>query len=167
MARNSLQQMLVVADAQQTWQWQITIPTVPGLNDARSLSVRAVSSVIPSPTVEVAKWEGNGMALKYSGRVTYGDTWNATFIEARDSVTRAAFLNWISIQRNWQLNSGTYKSVYAVPVELALYDSMNQVTRSIKLVNAFPTTLGEPQLDQTSGILQYDVQFSYDFTSEE
>jgi hypothetical protein len=166
MARSSLQQMLVVADPTQTWQWGITVPRIPGLDNSRELSVRAVSSIVPSPTIEPTSWEGNGMKLNYAGRVTYSGTWNASFIEDRTALTRNAFINWIAIVRSWNLNTGTYKSVYAVPVELALYDSMNQVSRSMKLVNCFPTTLGEPALDQTSGILTYDVQFSYDFLEE-
>lgn len=166
MARNSIQQMLTMADPQLMFQWQITIPRVPGLSDTRPLSVRAISTVIPAPTVEPATWEGNGMKLQYAGRLTYSNSWTADFIESRDSLTRDAFLNWIKIQRSWELNTGTYKSVYAVPVELALYDSMNQVSRSIKLVNAFPLTLGEPSLDQSSGIVTYNTQWSYDFTTE-
>jgi hypothetical protein len=122
--------------------------------------------MIPSPTIEPAMWEGNGMKLQYAGKLTYTNSWTADFIETRDSLTRDAFINWINIQRSWALNTGTYKSVYAVPVELALYDSMNQVTRSIKLVNAFPLTLGEPALDQSSGIVTYSTSWSFDLTEE-
>lgn len=167
MPRNSLLQGLAIQDVQSTWSWGIVIPRVPGTGDTRTLTSKCTSTSIPGSTIEQNKLEAQGgIQLNYAGRRLWEQTWNATFIETRDASTRKAFLDWMDLIRNPVLGVGSYKSVYAVPIELALYDDAGLQSRSIKLVNAFPTALGQANLDQNNGIVQYDVTFSYDITEE-
>lgn len=166
--RNSLLQGLAIQDVQQTWSWGIVIPRIPGTGSTRDFTGKCISTTIPSSTVEVVKLEAQGgIQLNWAGRRLWEQTWNATFVEDRNANTRAVILDWIKLIRDPVLGVGSYKAVYAVPIELALYDDVGLQSRSMKLVNAFPTSLGQASLDQNSGIVQYDVGFSYDLVEEE
>ena len=167
MPRNGLLQALAIQDVQQTWSWGVVIPRVPGVGDVRSLSAKCISTSVPGYQIEPVKVElQGGIQLQYAGRRVWSMSWQATFIESRDAGTRSALVAWANMIRNPLLGVGSYKVVYAVPIELSLYDDAGIVSRSIKLVNAFPLDVGEATLDQTSAPMQYAVTFSYDVTEE-
>lgn len=165
--RNSLLQGLAIQDVLQQWSWGLTIPRIPGQGDTRSLSAKCISTTIPGTKIEQTKLTAQGgIELNFAGRRTWDQTWNATFVEDRSADTRDMFIKWMDLIRNPVVGLGTYKIVYAVPVELALYDDVGLQIRSIKLVNAFPLELGNASLDQSNGIVQYDVSWSYDLSEE-
>lgn len=166
MSRSGLAETQSVLDVLQSWNWDLVIPRIPGVGDTRPLTYKCISTTIPGSQIEQVPLEIHGVKLNYAGRRVWGGTWEATFIESRDSNTRQQFLTWMDLMRSWVTNTGMYKSVYAVPIELALYDDLPTIVRSIKLVNAFPTQLGDVTLDQSAGIIQYQVTFSYDMTEE-
>lgn len=167
MPRNGLLQALAIQDVQQTWSWGIIIPRMPGGGDARAVASKCISNEIPSFDIEPVLVEvQGGIKLNYAGRRVWGMTWSATFIESRDSSTRDAFVAWADFIRNPILGTGAYKSLYAVPIEITLYDDVGIAGRTFKLINAFPTNVGQASLDQSSGVLQYAVTFSYDIIEE-
>lgn len=49
---------------------------------------------------------------------------------------------------------------------LQLYDDRPLVVRNLELINLFPLEVTQTTLDQTSGIIQYSVNFSYDWVNE-
>jgi exo-beta-1,3-glucanase (GH17 family) len=116
--------------------------------------------------VEQVPLEAHGVKLNFAGRRTWDSTWSCTFFETRTASTRGSFVNWMELMRSWDNNSGSYKSAYAVTAELELYDDLPQVVKRIRLYNVFPTEVGETQMDQTSGIIQYPVTMSYDWTTD-
>ena len=166
MARSGLQEAIGIQDILQTWNWDVMIPRIPGASDTRELMYKCVSTTVPGSNIEQVPLEIHGVKLNYAGRRTWSGTWEATFVESRDSNTRRLFLDWMELTRSWQNNTGAYKSTYAVPVELTLYDDLPQAVRSIKLINAFPTAVGDLTLDQSSAVVQYAITFSFDFTEE-
>ena len=168
MARSGLQEVTGILDVLQTWNWDVVIPNIPGTagGDTRDLTYKCVSSAIPGSSVEQVKLEAHGVQLNFAGRRIWTQTWDATFVESRDSSTRGKMMGWLEMMRSWANNNGSYKSQYAKTVELTLYDDLPQAVREIKLINAFPTAIGEVTLDNSSGIIQYAVTFSYDYTEE-
>lgn len=167
MARSGLQEVTSILDVLQTWNWDVVIPQIPGsTQDTRELTYKCTSTAVPGSSVEVVKLEAHGVQLNYAGRRIWTQTWDATFVESRDSNTRALLMGWLEMMRSWANNSGSYKSQYAKTIELTMYDDLPQAVRSIKLINAFPTAIADLSLDQTSGVVQYSVTFSYDYTEE-
>ena len=165
--RNSLLQGLAIQDVLQTWSWGITIPRIPGAGDTRSLSSKCISTDIPGSKIEPVKLTAQGgIELNFAGRRTWDQNWSAMFVEDRSADTRSMFLAWMDLIRNPVIGVGSYKVIYAVPIELALYDDVGLQIRSIKLVNAFPNDLANANLDQQSGIVQYTVSFTYDIVEE-
>jgi hypothetical protein len=62
---------------------------------------------------------------------------------------------------------GAYKTQYAVPADLTQYDDAGLPARVFKLVNAWPSEVGQASLDQSSGIVQYTIQFAFDYVEED
>lgn len=166
MARTSIQAMMAVVDPLVSWDWEVAIPTIPGIDDTRQITVRAVSTTLPGKSLEQLTWEGHGVKLHFAGKMSFDETWELTLIEARDNKTRDMISTWIDNARSWLSNSGSYKSEYAVPISLTLLDSKGTDLRDVQLVNAFPTQLGQATLDQGTGIVNYQVTFSFDYAVE-
>lgn len=166
MSRSGLQEAISILDPLQTWNWDLIIPRIPGAADTRELTYKCTSTTIPGSSIEPVGMEAHGVKLNFAGRRVWSGTWNATFIESREGSTRDHFVKWMEMTRSWENNTGSYKSQYAVPIEITQYDDLPVAVRRIKLINAFPTAMGEPQLDQQSGIVTYEITFSYDYTQE-
>lgn len=54
MARVSIQQMAATKDPLQTWNWEVLFPRIPGVQDTRPLTVRAISTSVPGSQIEQA-----------------------------------------------------------------------------------------------------------------
>lgn len=163
MPRPSLQNILSLPDPQLAYNWSISIPRIPGIADSRQLSYRATSTSIPGTSIEAAQWEGHGLRLQSAGRRRFDDTWEFTMVEMRDSSTRDLLLTWMEYCRSWVKNTGAYKSEYAVPAELTLYDDKPSPVRGIQLINAWPSNIGAVQLSQSNEVVQYQITLSYDY----
>lgn len=166
MARPTLQQMMSVLDPLQAWGWSLSIPRVPGVADSRQLTYRAVSTSIPGTALEQVTWEAHGMKLRYAGKRSWDDTWEFQVIEARDCQTRDILLAWMDSARSWRGNDGGYKQDYSVPCVVELLDDKPSSVRELKMVNAFPTQVGQVTMDQSSTIVQYSVTLSFDTIEE-
>jgi hypothetical protein len=162
MARLGISDLESVKDPLQTWNWSLVLPNIPGSNFSRDLAIKCVSATIPGSSVEQVAVEAHGVKLNFAGRRQWSGTWTATFFETRDAKTREAFTGWLELMRSWTFNSGSYKSFYAVTAELALYDDLPQVVKSIRLRGLFPQSVDDVSLDQSSGVVTYSVIFSYD-----
>ena len=149
-----------------TYNWNVLFPTIPGSDDTRELSYKAISSEIPSSQIEQVPLETKGIKLNFAGRRMYTGTWQVTFVETRTASTRDKFLKWQDIARSIVTNSGSYKSLYAVTAELQLFDDVPNLVRSIRLLGCFPTEVGTATLDQSSSIVQYACTFSFDIPEE-
>jgi hypothetical protein len=167
MPRTSLQEVLSVQDPLQTWNFDVVIPTIPGVSDARPISYKCIASQIPGSQVEQVALEAHGVKLHFAGRRQWTGTWTATFFETRDASTRDAMLKWLETARSWKNNSGNYKSVYSVTADVQLYDDLPQVIRTIRMFGLFPTNLEDVALDQTADIVKFNVTFSFDYTQDE
>jgi hypothetical protein len=146
------------------WNWNLTIPNIPGSSLSREVSYKALSTSIPGSKLEQVGLEAHGIKLNFAGRRQWDGTWNVTLVETRDSSTRDAFLAWQELARSWKANAGSYKSIYSTTVSLELYDDLPQVVREIKLFGVFPTSIDDVQLDQTGDIVRYSIQFSFDYS---
>ena len=166
MSRTHLKEVLSVQDPLQTWNWDIILASIPGLADPRGITYKCVSTQIPNSAVEQVPLEAHGVKLNFAGKRVWSQQWEATFFESRDSSTRDAFVNWHEMARSWQNNSGSYKSEYAVTGSLQLYDDRPLVVRTFELYGLFPLEVTPGTLDQASQIIQYSVNFSYDWVSE-
>lgn len=147
----------------QTWNFSVQLNIPVGLGSTRDMMYRCTSTSIPESSIEQVSVEAHGVKLNFAGRRTWSGTWNATFFEVRDASTRDTLIKWMELARSWALNSGTYKAQYASTAIVTLYDDLPQTAREVKMYGVFPTSIGDVSLDQSSGIINYNVTLSYDF----
>ncbi len=166
--RTSLQDVRSLVDPLQTYNWDVIIANMPGTGDSRTFTYKAQSTSIPGFMLEQVPVALHGVELRYAGRANYSHSFSVTLIETRDIGTRNMLRRWQKLARDWQSNSGNYKSTYSTTIELVLYDDIPQEIASLKLFGCWPETVDDSQMDNSSsGVVTTSVTFSYDFIDEE
>lgn len=169
MARTSLNDVRGLVDPLQEWNFDLFFPRIPGIggNQTRNLTIKCQTTALPGMQLDQVTVALHGVEVNFAGRQIYQKTFTATFIETRDTGTRTAIRGWIEFARNNRTNQGNYKSDYAVDLEMTLYDDIPNVVQRTMLRSAFPINLDDSNLDGgNSGILTYNVTFSYDLHEE-
>ena len=144
----------------------LLIPSIPGAADSRKISYKVVSTALPGTAIEQVPVEIGARKHNFAGRRTYSGTWSATLIETADASTRGDILNWISLARPYASGAGSYKNFYARTAELQVFDAANKMTISSVITGLFPLSLEDFTLEQSSNVIQYSVQFSFDEATE-
>lgn len=164
--RTSLQQVIGLNDVLQTWNWDLIFPNIPRVVDTRSFTVRALDTSIPNSDLEVVAVDTRILKLNFAGRRTYGGTWSATFLETRDAATRDMLIGWQEFARSYRQNSGSYKSEYAVPADLILYDDKPKAVRAVRMHNLWPSSVAEVTLNTAAEAIKYATTFTFDWYDE-
>lgn len=168
MARTSHANVMSLPDAAQGWNFDLFFPSIPGSNlSSENLTYKVKTTTIPTASIEPVKIELHGVARQEAGRATYEHTFNCVIMETVDWATYQAMRQWRDYMRSWKNNSGTNSSAYKVRLELDLYDNAGAVVRTIVLVGAFPTAIGEVALDGAqSTIIDLNMTFSFDYIDD-
>jgi hypothetical protein len=155
-----------VLDPLQSWNFSLLFPVIPGSSDTRDITYKVMSSSIPGTGIEQVSVESHGIKLNYAGRRTWTGNWACTIFETRVNSTRTRLINWMELARSWRNNSGSYKSQYGVTAELQLHDDIPNIARSVRIYGVWPQNVDDVNLDQQAAVINYNVQFSYDFSEE-
>ena len=166
MPKTSLQDARSLPDPLYTYQWDVFIAMLPGTPNSRSLTYKATSTSIPGSMLESVPVNLAGVELRYAGRQNFSHSFTLTLHETRDTGSIEMLRRWQRIARDNNLNTGTYKDIYATAVELVLYDDTNQATRTITLMGCWPETIDDSALDRASAAVSINCTLSYDFFTE-
>jgi hypothetical protein len=155
-------------DAAQGWNFDLIFTSIPGSNlSSENLTYKVKSTTIPTSSIEPVKIELHGVAKQEAGRATYEHTFNCVIMETVDWATYQAMRQWRDYMRSWKNNTGANSSAYKVRLELDLYDNAGAVVRTIVLVGAFPTAIGEVALDGAqSTVIDLNMTFSFDYVDD-
>ena len=167
MGRSSLQNVLSLPDAFQTWNFDLFFPSIPGVSDTMGLTYKCQTSSLPGFNLEPVQIDLHGVTKKEAGRATYGHTFQATFLEVADMSTRTAFRNWRESCRSWKLNTGSVSAAYKVNGQIVTYDNTGAASLVIVCYGMWPETVDDLGLEgnsSTAGMMS--VTFSYDYTDE-
>ncbi len=164
--RPQLNEYLSVGDPLISADFFLLIPFIPGSADPRKISYKVISTALPGSQIEQVPYEIGARKFNYAGRRTYSGNWTATLIETADGSTRGDLLRWMDIARPYATGAGTYKNQYSVSAELRVYDAGNRVAVASVIKGLFPLSIDDANLDQSSSVIQYSVQFSFDSTAE-
>lgn len=167
MARSSIFDVRSVGDPAQSWNFDFFLPTIPGSPDSRDLTYKCQTTDLPGMGLDVVDVALHGINIPYAGRAIYTHTINVTFLETRDWSTREKMRRWRETARSWINNSGAYYETYAVDAEIALYDDLPQVVRTVKLHGLWPETISEVSLDgSSSNLVLQTVTFRYAYPED-
>lgn len=169
MARTSYQNVLALADAALSYNFDLFFPSIPGgsPNDAKALTYKCKTSEIPSSSIAPVKIDLHGTSKQEAGNATYDHTFTATFLEVIDYATLSNFRAWRNYMRSWRDNTGTNASEYKVNLEMDLYDNAGNVVKTLILAGAFPTAIG--QMAYSGGeanAMEISMTFSFDYLSD-
>ena len=119
------------------------------------------SSAVPESTIDVAEISWQGMVYKLPTTHTYSD-WTVTFAVDSSQDLYNDFMNWQKMIHDPKTNIQGSPESYMQDQEVWLLDTSGQVSKRIKLVNAWPSGLGEVTLDYSSKETQeFAVTFTY------
>lgn len=167
MPRTSIQNVRSIGDPLQSWNWDIFIPRMPGSNDSREFTFKAQTSIIPGFMLESVPVALHGVELRFAGRKNYSHSFPVTILETNNMSTRDMFVRWNELARSWINNAGTSKDVYSTDMRMILWDDTPKAIKTVMVVGVWPETVDDAQMDgQTSGVVTYNISFSYDLTED-
>jgi hypothetical protein len=132
------------------------------VSSARSLTYRCENAQLPGRTFGVAEQKfGSNPVEKYPNMTTYNDI-DLTFIIDDDMNQKVFFDAWLNfINPNYNYNF-RYKGDYATTITINQYDVTNSLSYSVDLIDAFPISMNQMDLDWSSdGNHKLNVTFAY------
>jgi hypothetical protein len=154
-------------DVARTNRFDVEIPVpltlIPYVSSARSLKYRCETAQFPGRTFATTEQKTYGPIEKFPYLNTYNDL-DLTFIVDDDMSQKVFFDAWMSYINPLYNNNMRYKGDYATTIVVNQYDVSGEKTYSINLVEAFPISMN--QLDLNWGDDSYhklSVTFAYTY----
>ena len=142
----------------------VIIPPGAGSSDSRKVSMRCETVTIPGRNLNTLT-DGNpyGPTREIVDGVTYAEDISMTFQASSGLDERVFFENWQELAFNKQTWNVGYYNDYVSTVEIYLMDRQDQRRYGIKLIEAFPKTIGATELSHASNneIIKIPVSFSF------
>jgi len=142
--------------------------TNPASGAAEKVRLMCKAAQVPGFTVGTIEVPFKaGRRIKIPGDRTFAD-WSITVINDEDHALRRAFTSWVNLISNSNYNAAT-KSPTAVAyykdILVKQLDQKNDVTRTYKLNDAYPTDVGALDLsfDSTDTLSEFTVNFQYHY----
>ena len=170
MGRPSFSDVATLQDPLTIEAYTLTFSSIPGSTlDVRTAMLRCVQAV----------WEGSGIAkltqpypgghiLHYTGINQFQGSMQVMFIEANNMEISQALRAWKEVTRGTRSgNSAGYKSKYAVPAQLVIYDNSGVQAGVENFVNVFIENVQQVTVDpnSTQGFM-IAATFSYDIVED-
>jgi len=153
-----------LSNLQRVYNWDVVIPNPIGGGDTDTFLVRAQSTNIPGRSVgKIAVPYKQSAPTQFTGKLTFPQSWECTFIEGEDKEIFDAIYAW-----NQQIVSdidgiGAGDDAIKSDIKLVLLSTTGEVTNTIKLIGCFPAEVADSPLDYgTEEGVKYSVTFSYD-----
>jgi len=144
----------------------IPVPLVltPYLGTARDLNLRCESTQFPSRTFATTEQKfGSNPTEKFPYQSTYNEI-EMTFIVSGDMAEKKMFDAWMEyIQPSYNFDF-KYKKDYVTTMQVNQYDNQNELIYSINLIDSFPVSINQLDLDWTQdGYHKLTVVFAYTY----
>lgn len=148
--------------------FDVTIPLpvqlLPYNQGAKYLNVRCESTELPSRTFATADRKIGSVPIQ---RVPYQTTYNdltMTFIVSGDMSEKILFDAWMEIINPVSNYNFTYRRNYCTEIKINQYDLQNNKTYEALLVDAYPISVNQLDLDWTSDSYhKLSVVFAYSY----
>ncbi len=133
------------------------------INDPRDISLMCKSASLPGRQINTAEYTAHKEQHKYITGFIDEDV-TCEFHITQDFFIRNMFDDWLKIVFNTDTYNVSYKSEHTCDVIIQQLDKENKPIYAVKLLNAFPTTMGSMPLsnDAADTTQVMSVTFSYD-----
>lgn len=154
-------------DLARTNRFDVEIPVpltlIPYVSSAKSLKYRCETAQLPGRTFATTEQRTYGPIEKYPYLNTYNDL-DLTFIIDDDMNQKVFFDAWMNYINPLYNNNMRYKGDYSTTIVINQYDVTNQLTYSINLVDAFPISINQMDLNWgDDGYHKLSVTFAYTY----
>jgi len=141
------------------------------ISDPRDISVLCKSTSFPSRNLNTAEFAAQRESKKYVTGKSDGDV-NMVFYVTNDMYMKTMFDNWmdhIFNTKSFRANYKKGKNGYSTDVTIQQVNKQGNPVYGVRLVNAYPTQMGELTLDNSAsdGIHELSVGWSYDYYVQE
>lgn len=142
----------------------IPISMIPFLGTSKNLTYRCESAELPSRTFSTAEQKfGSSPVEKYPYFSNYNDT-SMTFIVSDDMSEKIFFEYWMDYINPTYKYDFRYKSDYTTTMKVNQYDVNGDLSYSINLIDAFPVSVNQLDLDWShDGYHKLVVTFAYSY----
>ena len=144
--------------------FEVVIMPPAGGGGGREVSMRCETTTIPGRTLN-STTDGNpyGPTREVVDGVIYAEDISMTFQASSGLEERVFFEEWQELAFNKQTWNVGYYNDYVSTVEIYLMDRQDQRRYGIKLIEAFPKTIGPTELSHASNneIIKIPVSFSF------
>jgi hypothetical protein len=148
----------------------INFPAVAGnLSHTQAVSFLAHGASLPSADVADIETWFRGRAVHFAGERTF-QPWGISIYNDNDFTVRNAFEKWVEeISHGKDTNGLMVPLTYQTELVVQQLDRSDQVIKSYRFVDAYPTNVGAIQLswDANNQIQSYDVNFVYNYWQQE
>ena len=133
------------------------------INDPRDISLLCQSVALPGRQISTLDYQAEKQTIK----IPYGelhDDVTLTFLLTNDYYIKTMFDSWVGSIVDMDQYSIAYKKDIVTDVVIQQLDEKNTPIYGVKLENAFPTTVADVALDNSSEntVQTLEVSFSYD-----
>lgn len=118
--------------------------------DERILPLFCQSASLPGATISVQKQSLFGPDYIRPTNINYGDSLSMSFLCDKDMLIKKMFDLWIHSIVNMSSFTVNYKEKYARDIVVSQLDEKENITYSVKLVDAFPVQIGSLSVSQTA-----------------
>lgn len=133
----------------------------PAGGDTGTTRYLVQSSSMPPTTIDPIEVNWQGMVFPLGSTQTFSD-WTVTFRLDSSSQLRKDFMNWQKMVHDPVTNVHGSPNDYMQDQEIQNLDPQGSIIEKLKLINAWPTTVGELTLDYGSKeVHTFDVTFRY------
>lgn len=142
----------------------VPITLIPFRGMSRILKMRCENAELPSRTFATADRKiGSNPVEKMPYQPTYNDV-VLTFIVGDDMETKVFFDTWQEFINPTYSFNFTYKTDYVTNITINQYDVHNELTYSINLIDAYPVSVNQLDLDWSAdGHHKLTVVFAYSY----
>jgi hypothetical protein len=129
-----------------------------------SLTYRCETAELPSKTYSTLEQKfGSNPIEKYPYQVQFNDL-SLTFIVSGDMSEKKFFDSWMEKISPSSSYNMQYKDQYTASITIRQFNSLNQATYAIELIDAYPITVNQLDLDWSSeGYHKLTVVFAYTY----
>lgn len=141
----------------------IPLTLIPYVKTARTLKYRCEVANLPGKNLSTMDQKTYGPVEKFPYLTTYNDI-DLTFIVDEDMSQKFLFDGWLNFINPTYNNNMRYKENYATTITINQYDTSNEKTYSVSLIDAYPISMNQLDLDWNGdGYHKLSVTFAYTY----
>lgn len=167
MARSAiLRDLSGLPDPLQPWNYDLSIPNVPGGGNGQRLLLACQSASIPGHAIADGVMQLRGAEITYAGHTQWEHDFAPSFIECRDMVARTSLTGWQFYCRDNRRSptAGSYMANYKTQGDIILYDDAGVTVRTIRLFGLWLQAVQQAPLESSgSGPVVLGANFKYDW----